>query len=493
LPGILLTLRLVLGAVLAAAGAGKLADRPGSLEAVRGFGVPEALSAPVAALLPLVELAAAVLLVPSATAGAGALVALLLLLAFCAAITRSLIRGEAPDCHCFGALHSEPAGTKTLARNVVLAAAAAVVLAGGAGSSATGWIGELSASGLAIVVLALALAGAVTGGTAFALRLLRRNGELLLRVDALEDALEAAGAVVPEAEAVPTAGLPVGSAAPDFRLPDLDGTPVSLTSLREREQELLVLFGDPGCGPCSALMPQVAAWQREQPGGLRPVLISRGGRKANLAYARQHGLADVLVQSDREVSESFAAPATPSAVIVAVDGTVASAVHAGEDEIRKLVASRSRVVLPVHRAAPSLGAPAVDPALGAAAPDLALRTLSGQPRRLSESLGDQAALLVFWNPDCGFCQRMEDSLRTLDAGDLGLVLISTGDPDANRALGLEAPVLLDDGFVAGEAFGAAGTPSAVLIDAERRVASAVAVGAEAVLALARSQPAPVAA
>ena len=67
-----------------------------------------------------------------------------------------------------------------------------------------------------------------------------------------------------------------------------------------------------------------------------------------------------------------------------------------EDEIQKLVASRSRVVLPVHRAAPSLGAPAVDPALGAPAPDPALLTLSGQPTRLSESLGDQAALLVFW-------------------------------------------------------------------------------------------------
>jgi len=47
-----------------------------------------------------------------------------------------------------------------------------------------------------------------------------------------------------------------------------------------------------------------------------------------------------------------------------------------------------------------------------------------------------------------------------------------------------APILLDDEFAAGNAFGAAGTPSAVLVDKRGRVASSVAVGADAVLALA---------
>jgi hypothetical protein len=45
-------------------------------------------------------------------------------------------------------------------------------------------------------------------------------------------------------------------------------------------------------------------------------------------------------------------------------------------------------------------------------------------------------------------------------------------------------VVLDQGFTAGRAFGATGTPSAVLIDAQGRIASPVAVGAAAVLALA---------
>jgi hypothetical protein len=51
-------------------------------------------------------------------------------------------------------------------------------------------------------------------------------------------------------------------------------------------------------------------------------------------------------------------------------------------------------------------------------------------------------------------------------------------------MGLRSPVVLDEGFNAGQAFGAGGTPSAVLIDHEGNVASGVAVGAQEVLELA---------
>jgi peroxiredoxin len=296
---------------------------------------------------------------------------------------------------------------------------------------------------------------------------------------------------------VATGGLPIGIPAPGFELPGLDGAPVSLDTVRGGD-ELLLVFSDPDCGPCSALMPQVAEWQRERQGGRRLVLISRGAHEANLAHAQAHGLTDVLLQSDREVAESFAVSATPSALLVAADGTVASAVHSGEEQIRALVSGPSdEVVLPVHRTASGVDHPAAAPApapapagVGQPAPDPAMRTLEGKIVRLSQRLGDDGALLVFWNPDCGFCERMVDSLRELDAREPGLVLISTGSPAANRELGLRAPILLDDGFAAGSAFGAMGTPSAIRIDSDRRVASDVAVGADAVLALAGAEPVP---
>ena len=489
MPELLLLLRLILLAVLSVAGVAKLADRDGAREAVRGFGVPVGLSGPVATALPIAELGAAVLLIPSATARIGAALAVALMLIFAAAIIRSLARGEAPDCHCFGALHSEPAGPRTLVRNLLLAVGAGVVLAGGPGTSATHWVGDLHAGGAVLMLLGAALAATVIGGGALVLRLLRRNGELLLRVDELENALSSSGLIVPEPETpAATAGLPVGTPAPGFVLPSLDGERVSLTALRDGTQdELLLVFSDPACGPCSALMPQVAAWQRERPGGLRTILISRGAIEANRAHAVEHGLTDVLLQTDREVSESFSVAATPGAVVLAANGTVASAVHSGEEQIRALISGyRSPaadtgpdVVLPIHRPAPGADQRAPDPLL---------RTLEGKVIRLAQRLPDGEALLVFWNPDCGFCERMLHSLRELDTRVPGLVVISTGTPAANREMGLQAPVLLDDEFVAGNAFGATGTPSAVRLGAEHQIASAVAVGADAVLALAGLEP-----
>ena len=127
----MLVVRLVLAAVLAAAGLAKLADRAGMRRALVDFGVPARFAPAVGALLPLAELAAAALLVPPATARWGALLALLLLAFFVAAIAVNLAEGRRPDCRCFGPLHSAPAGWPTLVRNVVLAAGAAFVALAG--------------------------------------------------------------------------------------------------------------------------------------------------------------------------------------------------------------------------------------------------------------------------------------------------------------------------------------------------------------------------
>src|SRR5690606_32905612 len=128
---VFLVARLLLAAVFAVAGAAKLADLPGSRAAVTGFGVPERAARVLGTLLPFAELVVAGLLLFSATAAAGALGALCLLILFAIGIAVAMARGSAPDCHCFGQLHSEPAGPATLARNLGLALiAGSVVLAG---------------------------------------------------------------------------------------------------------------------------------------------------------------------------------------------------------------------------------------------------------------------------------------------------------------------------------------------------------------------------
>jgi thiol-disulfide isomerase/thioredoxin len=126
-------------------------------------------------------------------------------------------------------------------------------------------------------------------------------------------------------------------------------------------------------------------------------------------------------------------------------------------------------------------------ATGQRVPPVTLRDLDGAEVDLANWLG-QETILLFWSPSCGFCQRVLPELRGWErqrpAGVPRLLLISTGAAEANRAMELASPVLLDDAFHTGRLFGAAGTPSAVLIDREGKVASGVAVGGPAVLALA---------
>lgn len=108
----LLIARLLLALVFVVAGIAKLVDRQGSRQAVIDFGLPAALAVPVGLLLPLTELAVAVALLPAATAWWGAVGAVSLLLLFAAGIGANLARGNKPECHCFGQLHSARPGPR---------------------------------------------------------------------------------------------------------------------------------------------------------------------------------------------------------------------------------------------------------------------------------------------------------------------------------------------------------------------------------------------
>ena len=305
------------------------------------FGVPAALASPLGLLLPLSELAVAAALVPAATVWWGALGALALLLLFVVGIGINLARGRKPECHCFGQLHSAPAGWRTLTRNGVLAAMAAFVVWQGqdsAGPGVLGWIGDLSTAQLAVLVLGLVALVLLGGQWWLLLNLLRQNGRLLTRIEALEGALEAGGVAMPSPNGVPHAGLPVGDEAPAFSLRGLYGETITLDSMRSSGKSVMLLFTDPGCGPCTALLPEIRRWQRDHSEELTISLVSRGSLEANRAKATEHGLRDVLLQKDWEVCEAYQVVGTPSAVLVGPEGKVNSSVASGPDAIRGLVA-----------------------------------------------------------------------------------------------------------------------------------------------------------
>jgi peroxiredoxin len=266
----------------------------------------------------------------------------------------------------------------------------------------------------------------------------------------------------------------------------------------------MLLFTDPGCGPCNAMLPEVGSWQEEHAQKLTLALISRGEVEENKTKASEHGLRSVLLQKDWEVSESYEVRGTPSAVLISADGKVASPVAGGEEGIRSLLsyAVGERAQLPmqphqpqtagqpcpncgkVHAAAPTLAA--AQP-VGEEAPEVKLPDLEGYTVELADFRGEQI-LVLFWNPGCGFCQQMLSDLREWEENRPEeapkLLVVSAGTQEANREQCLSSTVVLDQNFAVGRAFGASGTPSAVLVDAQGKVASDIAVGAPAVLELA---------
>jgi thiol-disulfide isomerase/thioredoxin len=471
-----LVARLVLAAVFAVAAFAKLSDRPGTRRALGAFGVPQGFVATAAIALPLAELAVAALLLPSSTAVAGALAALALLAVFTTAIVVSLLRGRAPECRCFGQLHAKPTSWTTVGRNVGLLALAVVALVGAVTepASAVAWIPglapvELAAAAGALVAVALLAVGALALAT-----LLRSYGRVLTRLDRLEAALADAGLHVGVEDA--PVGREPGSEAPWFLSTAPAGTGVSRDDLLEPGLPVLLLFTSPHCGPCAELLPDAARWQDQHAGELTLAFASAGTADAVGAEAAEFGLERVLVDEAGAIAESFEASGTPAAVLIGPDGTIASRVATGRREIEALVV----------RATTASGDGAGLP-IGSEAPSLELPSLGGATVSLDELRGHDT-LLLFWNPGCGFCRSMHDDVRAWERSTGGvtprLVVVSSGEEDETRAEGFASTVLLDSEYTAGTAFGAAGTPMAVLLDAEGRVASPVVAGADAVLELA---------
>jgi peroxiredoxin len=239
-----------------------------------------------------------------------------LLLLFVGGILAALRRGETPDCHCFGQIHSEPVGNETLIRNLALLAGGLFVAFAGPGPSPGGWARAASGSVIAL------------GFTSFGLVVLLYTCGTLWKENRRLSGRSAQPDMVRPLEA--------GAAAPDFSVADLTGTVISSQELLAVDRRTVIVFTSATCGPCVHLLPELAEWRDMLAGRLGIHVVAAGDEAENRRLAAGHELS-VLLDPPSSVAAAFGITATPSAIEIDVAGRVSGPPAAGAPAIEGLI------------------------------------------------------------------------------------------------------------------------------------------------------------
>jgi peroxiredoxin len=366
-----------------------------------------------------------------------------------------------------------------------------------------GPFGQKKGVGLSVspieIVLAVLLALTMCGAAWSAFHLITQNGRLLLRLESLERRLVQQG-LIDEGGGLKL-GRPPGSVLNDFALPILGGGTMTLSQWRGRKVALI--FMSPGCTHCVKLLPDLAvALAGRADSDPAPVIISSGSADQNRQLFAQYSFScPILLQEDSEVAALYQASATPMAYLVDEKGVTIGSAALGPSAVLSLVRGEARAAeapanghsrVGTHQSLASSRINRDGLKAGAVAPDFTLPALDGAEISLSSFRG-KPVLLVFSDPNCAPCNQILPHLEQIHqkSEDLRVLMIGRGDPEANRekskSLGLTFPVVLQRSWEISRDYGMFATPIGYLIDENGILLSDVAVGGNAILALAAKQ------
>jgi peroxiredoxin len=169
-------------------------------------------------------------------------------------------------------------------------------------------------------------------GTWLAYELVRQNGRVLLRLEAIEKSIGPKA----EAEQRGSGGLPVGTIAPDFELPDLAGIRHTLSEFRGAN--VLLIFFNPQCGYCIKMAADLAALHiKATDERAIPVVISTGNSEENRKLVEQYSIRClVLLQQEMEVAGKYRANGTPMGYRIDGAGRIASELAVGAEPLLRL-------------------------------------------------------------------------------------------------------------------------------------------------------------
>lgn len=478
----LLLIRILLAGIFALAGIAKFLDLKGSRKAFMDFGVPPGLAMPGAIALSVAEIAIAAMFLSIETSWYAAIGASFLLLLFIIQMSYQMARGNAPDCHCFGQIHSAPVSATSIVRNIIFAVPAVFLVIHGEGNQGFSLLDprvDLMQLVFGAAVVALLFAVIFT-----LLKISQQQTEIMRRIELMELIARDGAHVEREDVVSPHDGLPIGAVVADFELPDLNGKTVSLADIKSAGKPVLFFYVGPSCSPCKALVPEFETWQRDLADKLQIVFLSSGTTQENIEKIGGDVEKTILVQKHREVADLFKAQWTPTAVLMDANGRIASHAAAGDTAIRELIEKISVeditrefvYFVPSHNGHTH----ARTDKIGTNVPEISVADISGR-EITSDFFKGKQTLVTFWSTTCPHCTNMLESLREWDALKAddapNLILFSDGDGSEDATFGLSSPVVHDPGHKTANGFGMFGTPSAVLIDERGRFMTETAVGA----------------
>ncbi|MFM9905440.1 MAG: MauE/DoxX family redox-associated membrane protein [Pyrinomonadaceae bacterium] len=483
---VLLVIRLSLAAVFGVAGIAKLFDPAGSEKALGDFGVPRTLARPMVYVLPAFELAIAIALLFVQSSWFGAFGATALFVIFTGGMLYQMVKGNAPDCHCFGQLHSEPVGIGSIVRNLVMLIPAVILVTRGQANQGLNLVN--SNQDIMQFVIGLAVVALLLTVVLFLKTISEQQSQIMRRIELMELVSRDGSDVEREDIGHPNEGLPIGALVPDFELPDLDGNVISLAAIRKENIPVLFIFVSPTCTPCRALVPEFERWQNELNGKVKVVFVSNREAEDNRKKFAGQSTKLILLQKDREVAELFRAKWTPMAVLMDTAGRIASFTAAGDLGLRDLVHKIEAAETDSEFSYFTNGNlnPHAPIKIGESVPEISVSDQNGNQIDSSYFRGKET-LVTFWSPTCGYCVQMMDEIRDWDAvkgsDDPNLLIFSEGDLESHLDLGIKSSIISDAENEIAKDFGKWGTPSGVMINKDGKFVSELAVGAADIWAL----------
>ncbi len=339
------------------------------------------------------------------------------------------------------------------------------------------------------------LSAFVLGSLALVYEVIKRHGQALLRLEALETSQETTvdPADVDPWEYLFQHGAPTGSVGMNFELPSLTGETWTLTRLKGRR--LFLIFFSPSCPHSLSLLPALAQLPANPPLDIPLVIImSHGDREVNLRLMERHRVQlPVLLQDQNEVALQYFVSGTPMAYLLDADGITEQDRIEGPRAIlgAAFAATTGEAWIPDdrvspidHRQSPSL----IPLRSGDRLPAIRMPQLDGQMLTEERFLG-QRSLLILFDPLCAPCVDLLPDLTSInaDSSQPEVIMITRRDPELTRALALEHtmtyPVAVQDNWEISRQLGVVAVPAACVIGPDGYLETEIAVGQQSVLAL----------